>query len=116
MSYYHYYSTRYYTPHETESLLKKTASGVVAEASYSYPRRHELYSERLGKDDEGLWIRSFLIKPGVYNARGWAVSPQTVLNNVYSIVGKPLVLSRDPRTGKADHPSWNSKFSAEANM
>jgi hypothetical protein len=104
---YQYYSTRYYVPHDTESLLKTASASGIAEGSYV---------ERLGNDSEGLWIRSFLIKPGVRNARGWGVDSSTALQNVYSIVGKPLVLYRDPVTGKADHPSWNHHYSADANM
>jgi hypothetical protein len=80
---------------ETESLLKQTAYRTLsestiasAEASYS-----SATTERLGSDSEGLWIRSFLIKPGV-NSRGWAIDRQTALQNVYSIVGKPLVAKR----------------------
>jgi hypothetical protein len=105
---YQYYSTKHQTPQETESLLKQT---ILSSAEGSYQE-----TEKLGSDSEGLWLRSFLIKPGVYNKRGWAVSSETVMQNIYSIVGKPLVLHRDPQTGKADHPSWNEHFSAEANV
>jgi hypothetical protein len=118
MSFYSYYSTRENIPEDTESLLKATASRALSETVLAPASAEASFTEteRLGSDSEGLWIRSFLIKPGTYNSRGWAIDRQTALQNVYSIVGKPLVLSRDPKTGRADHPVWNEKFSAEANV
>jgi hypothetical protein len=69
----------------------------------------------LGQDQYGdLWIRSFLIS-SVPNARGWQVDPSTVRANVVSAIGKPLVIDRDPVTGRIDHPPWDSTKSAEAN-
>jgi hypothetical protein len=93
-------------PQEKEFLLKGSSKTAVAEGSYS---------ERLDSDKNGVWIRSFLINTQ-RNARGWAVAPSTILQNVYSIVGKPLVLDQDPQTGKADHPQWDSTRSADANF
>jgi hypothetical protein len=103
---------------ETESLLKQTAYRTLSESTIpvASAEASSVSTERLGSDSSGLWIRSFLIKPGTYNSRGWAIDRSTALQNVYSIVGKPLVLSRDPKTGRADHPVWNEKFSAEANV
>jgi hypothetical protein len=91
-----------------EELLNK----AVAQGSYA-----DTYAaERLdpGTNNKGLWIRSFLITPGVTNK--WYVDRSTILNNIYSIVGKPIILDRNPETGKPDHPKWNYLKSAQANM
>jgi hypothetical protein len=107
------YSKHCYSPAYKDSLLNGAAATAMAQGSYPYA-----YSERLDSGNNGskdLWIRSFLINTK-YNARGWAVDPSTILQNVYSIVGKPLVLDENPITGKADHPRWDTHKSAEANL
>jgi hypothetical protein len=118
MSYYTYYSKKQDNPVETEQLLKQASyralSLAAAEGSLASPE--QLYTERLGTDSSGLWLRSFLIKPGVRNSRGWGIDSSTALQNVYSIVGKPLVLHKDKTSGRLDHPEWNHHYSAEANI
>src|SRR5919198_1889280 len=75
-----------------------------------------LYVERLGQDSNGdMWVRSFLINTK-RNERGWSVNPRTIRKNVLSIVGKPLILYRDPQSGKIDHHPWDIKRTAEANI
>jgi hypothetical protein len=71
---------------------------------------------RLGEDKNGdLWIRSLLINDKV-NARGWSVDRLTLPKNVYSIVGRPLVLGTNPITRKNDHPGWDTLKPADANF
>jgi hypothetical protein len=92
------------------SQLKQITRNAVAEASATASPSPQLYSERLGTDSHGdLYIRSFLINSRP-NSRGWAVSPDTLRQNVLSIVGKPLVLNDD-----LQHPQWRSEYPAEAN-
>jgi hypothetical protein len=105
----------YYNNFKVPSLLKEVTRWAIAEASATASPSPQLFSERLGSDSKGdLWIRSFLInsKP---NTRGWAVDPSTIRNNVLSIIGKPLVIDRNPVTQKIDHPQWDSSQSAQAN-
>ncbi len=96
----YYYSPHIYPRHEKQSLLKGSASMAVAEGSYV---------ERLGDDKKGdLYMRSFLINSRP-NARNWSVDPQTIRDNVLSIVGKPVLLDHD-------HPVWDTHKSADANI
>jgi hypothetical protein len=101
-----------YTPQYKQELLNGAVDTAITQGSTSQAQAERVDSDYGNKD---LYIRSFLINTN-YNASGWAVSPETIWNNVYSIVGKPLVLDRNPTTGKADHPHWNSTKSAQANM
>jgi hypothetical protein len=111
MSY--YYSEHCYCPKSKEQLLNKAVQTAIANGSYN--NNDEYYAaERL--DSDGLYIRSFLIAPGVYNKRGWAISPDTARQNAYSAVGKPLVLYQNPQTGTPDHPMYNTRKSADANF
>lgn len=103
-----------YCSRSKEDLLNKAVRTAVANGSY---HNDEYYAaERLDSDGKDLYIRSFLIAPGVYNKRGWAISPDTARQNAYSAVGKPLVLYQNPQTGTPDHPMYNTRKSAEANF
>ena len=82
MSYSYDLSTHLYS---AESLLRRSAAAGIAEASYG----QKLDSK---PGDSDLYIRTFLIKPGVVNKRGWSISRDTAWQNVYSAVGQPLVL------------------------
>jgi hypothetical protein len=106
MSYSYNFSTHLYSPRHKESLLRRSSSVAIAEGSYA---------EKLDSDKAGTWIRTFLINHST-NGRGWSISKETSLKNVYSIVGQPLVLDQDPDTGKADHPQYDVHKSAEANF
>ena len=109
------YNYNYYDNRVTK-LLDEAVSGAAAEASSLFPTSNSVYSERLGTDSKGdLWIRTFLINTRL-NKRGWSVAPDTIHKNVLSIIGKPLVIDRDPMTGRIDHPQWNSSKSASANL
>jgi hypothetical protein len=85
MSYTYNLSTHVYSPGYKESLLRRSAAAGIAEASYG----QKLDSK---PGDSDLYIRTFLIKPGVVNKRGWSISRDTAWQNVYSAVGQPLVL------------------------
>src|SRR5919202_5891606 len=113
-----YYDNNYNSQIITELLTDATKSimamrtSSVAEASNTTPS----YVERLGQDSNGdMWVRSFLINTN-RNGRGWAVSPSTIRKNALSIIGKPLILYKDPQSGKVDHHPWDIKRTAEANI
>ena len=90
---------------QTLPMFKEALHSGIANASSVQP------IERLGTDSSGdVWIRSFLINSSV-NSNGWSVDPDTLPNNVLSIIGKPLVIDRS-RTGVPDHPEWDSRKSA----
>ena len=99
-------SLHYYYPQTAKSYIRQATSAAEASASYS---------ENLGTDKKGdLWIKSFLINTDI-NKRGWSVDPNTIRENVKSIIGKPLVMARNALTGRIDHPVWDTRKSAEAN-
>jgi uncharacterized protein DUF2213 len=100
---------------ETESLLKLTVNRAISETVVAPAEASAPSIEKLGSNSEGLWIRSYLLTPGKYNSRGWAVDRSTALQNIQSVFGKPLILYRDPISGKADHPKYNERYSAQAN-
>lgn len=94
----------FYSQEDKESLLRDSTRTAVAQGSYA---------EKLESNKDGLWLRSFLISSAV-NARNWSVDKDTLLRNVYSIVGQPLVL--DQFDGRADHPVYDTTKSKEANF
>jgi hypothetical protein len=97
-----------------DDAIRSTAL-AMAEASNS-ASGSTMQIERLGEDSNGdMWIRSFLINSN-RNQRGWAVNRSTLRKNATSIIGKPLVLYKDPETGRIDHYPWNTLQSAEANI
>jgi hypothetical protein len=88
-------------------------SGMGCDDIQASVREQHIYSERLGEDNQGLWIRSFLINSQL-NKRGWSVSPDTIRQNVTSIIDRPLIIHRTP-SGEIDHPQWDTSKSADAN-
>jgi hypothetical protein len=109
---YSYYGYDLYNNH-TLPMVQEIHRGAVAQASLSSPTPT---IERLGTDKKtgDLWIRSFLLNTRL-NKRGWMVDPNTIRDKVLSIIGKNVVIDRDPISGLVDHPEWDSRRSAEAN-
>jgi hypothetical protein len=97
-----------------DQLKQAFRHGIESAEASSQQQQQQI--ERLGTDKNGdLWVRSFLINDKV-NARGWSVDKSTLDKNVYSIVGRPLVIRTDPVTGRNDHPVWDTLKPADANF
>ena len=99
-------SLHYYYTDTARALAREATSTAAANGSFA---------ENLGTDKNGdLWLKTFLINTDI-NKNGWSVSPDTIHENVKSIIGKPLVMARDRLTGRLAHPQWSTLKSAQAN-
>jgi hypothetical protein len=52
--------------------------------------------------DDKLYIKTFLIDASI-SGNAWGVSQQSIVDNIQSFIGKPLVLFKDAK-GELDHP------------
>lgn len=58
--------------------------------------------EVLPQQDDKLYIKTFLIDASI-SGNAWGVSQQSIVDNIQSFIGKPLVLFKDAK-GELDHP------------
>jgi hypothetical protein len=100
---YHYYHNTSILP----KLLNQATRSLYTAADAS------AYSQRLNQDESGLWVRTFLIS-NRRNSRGWRADTSNN-DQLLSIIGKPLVLDRNPLTGRLDHPKYDTTKSEAAN-
>ena len=53
-------------------------------------------------DNNKLYIKTFLIDASI-SGNAWGVSRQSIVDNIQTFIGKPLVLFKDAK-GELDHP------------
>ena len=63
------------------------------------------------QDNEKLYIKTFLIDASI-SGNAWGVSRQSIVENIQSFIGKPLVLFRDAK-GELDHPPSDANTISE---
>jgi hypothetical protein len=84
-----------------EDVDREAASAICGKME-KQTAKVEILPAQTQQDSDKLFLKTFLIDASI-SGNAWGVSKQSILDNIQTFVGKPLVLYRDAK-GELDHP------------
>jgi hypothetical protein len=87
---------------EKEDVDREAASAICGKMEKETAKVEVLPQAQQPQDASKLYIKTFLIDASI-SGNAWGVSRQSIVDNIHTFIGKPLVLYKDQR-GELDHP------------
>jgi hypothetical protein len=85
-----------------EDVSRESAQAICGKMEKETAKVEILPQQQQPQDTDKLYVKTFLIDASI-SGNAWGVSKQSIIDNIHTFIGKPLVLYKDQK-GELDHP------------